>query len=120
MLNLSVQAALSVLKDELAGLRLVIKKVRSSPQFFLIFKELQYDMSLKPILNVPTRWNSTADMLERALKLKDSLIAFYSLFDSGKKASEAPLSLPIDSWINFEKLLEYIVPFRKATLKVCS
>ena len=119
VLNLGVQAALDILKDEFASLRRVIRKVRSSPQSFLKFKELQNDMPLKPILDVPTRWNSTADMLDRALKLKDSLVAFSSIFDSGKKANEAPLSLSPDSWINFERLFEYLLPFRKATLKIC-
>ena len=124
VLNLGVQAALTVLKDELASLRLVIKKVRSSPQSFQKFKELQVtllqnEMPLKPILDVPTRWNSTAEMLDRALKLKSALVAFCSIFDSGKKASEAPLSMPPDSWNNFERLLEYLVPFRKATLRIC-
>ena len=119
MLNLGAQSALNILKDALASLRLVIKEIRSSPQYFAKFKELQNGTNLKPILDVPTRWNSTADMLERALKLKDSLIAFSSVFDSGKKASEAPLSLPPDSWINFESFLEYLLPFRKATLMIC-
>jgi hypothetical protein len=119
VLNLGVQAALNVLRDDFASLRLVIKKVRSSPQYFMKFKELQIGTDLKPILDVPTRWNSTADMLERALKLKDPLIAFSSIFDSGKKASEATLSLPTNSWINFERLLEYLLPFRKVTLKIC-
>lgn len=119
VLNLGAQGAINVLKDDLTSLRLVIKKIRSSPQYFGKFKELQNGTDLKPILDVPTRWNSTADMLERALKLKDSLVAFSSVFDSGKKANEPPLSLPSDSWINFERLLEYLLPFRKATLMIC-
>jgi len=119
VLNLAAQAALVVLKDDLIKLRNAIKKIRSSPQSYMKFKELQNNSDLKPILDCPTRWNSTADMLERALKLKDSLIAFSSIFDSGKKASEELLSLSLNSWTNFEKIFEYLLPFRKATLMVC-
>ena len=55
VLNLGIQAALDILNDELASLRRVIRKIRSSPQSFLKFKELQKDMPLKPILDVQTR-----------------------------------------------------------------
>ena len=79
------QAALEVLKEDLIKFRNAIKKIRSSPQSFMKFKELQIDSDLKPILDCPARWNSSADMLERILKLKNLMIAFSSIFNSGKK-----------------------------------
>ncbi len=44
VLNLGVQSALNVLKDELTSLRHLIRKARSSPQSFQKFKELQNEM----------------------------------------------------------------------------
>jgi len=82
-------------------------------------RELQNGTGLKPILDCPTRWNSTADMLERALKLRDCLVAFSSIFDATKNASEETLSLPLNSWTNFERIFEYLLPFRQATLLIC-
>jgi hypothetical protein len=119
VLNLSAQAALEVLKEDLIKLRSAIKKIRCSPQSFMKFRELQNGTGLKPILDCPTRWNSTADMLERALKLRDCLVAFSSIFDATKNASEETLSLPLNSWTNFERIFEYLLPFRQATLLIC-
>jgi len=119
VLNLSAQTALDVLKDDLIKLRNGIKKIRSSPQSFLKFKELQCGMNLKPILDCPTRWSSTADMLERALKLKVPIISYLAVVDSAKKAIDEPLSLTSDAWGNFERILEYLVPFRQATIASC-
>jgi hypothetical protein len=67
VLNLGAQAALNILAEELGTLRTIIKKTRSSPLSEEKFKTFQVDTTLKPILDVATRWNSTADMLERAL-----------------------------------------------------
>lgn len=119
IVNLSAQVALDVLKNDLIKLRIGIKRIRSSPQSFLKFKELQYGMNLKPILDCPTRWSSTADMLERAIKLKAPIISYLAVVDSVKKASDEPLSLTSDAWGNFERILEYLVPFRQATRMVC-
>ena len=74
VLNLGAHAALNVLAKDLEMLRNLIKKIRSSPLSEEKFKTFQVDTTLKPILDVPTRWNSTADMLERALVLKVLLL----------------------------------------------
>jgi hypothetical protein len=71
---LGAQAALNVLGEDLQTL--LIKKIRSSPLSEEKFKSFQVDTTLKPILDVATRWNSTADMLDRALILKEALISF--------------------------------------------
>lgn len=114
LMNLGAQAALAVIKQDLERLRIGIKKIRSSHQSFDKFRSLSL-IDLKPILDVPTRWNSTADMLDRALKLKDGLIAFFCSYDSSKKSSDEPLSLSPESWTEFQRILSYLVPFRKYT-----
>ena len=54
-------------------------------------------------------------MLDRALKLKDGLIAFFCSYDSSKKSSDEPLSLSPESWTEFQRILSYLVPFKKYT-----
>ncbi|GBC30168.2 zinc finger BED domain-containing protein RICESLEEPER 2-like [Rhizophagus irregularis DAOM 181602=DAOM 197198] len=72
-INLSVKEALSCLDGEISLLRELIVKIRASS---LRREKLSNacknnDINdLKPILDVPTRWNSTFDMIKRALQLK--------------------------------------------------
>jgi hypothetical protein len=73
VVNLAVQAALKVLKMEIDKLRSFIIKSRSSSQRrkkFSDISKLTGFGNLLPILDVPTRWNSTYDMIKRALDLK--------------------------------------------------
>lgn len=59
--NLASQRALDIIKEDLMQLRAGIRKIRSSPQLFLQFKETQTrfrkenDTLLKPILDMPVR-----------------------------------------------------------------
>lgn len=74
---------------------------------------------LKPILDVPGRWMSTVDMLTRALELKDGLISFFVSYDSSKKSTDYPISLQPGCWAAFERILQYLVSFKKYTVSVC-
>ena len=116
VLNLGAQAALSVLAEDLEMLRNLIKKIRSTPLSEEKFKTFQVGSTLKPILDVATRWNSTADMLERALILKEALIGFCCYYQSTKGQD---LSLPAGRWTEFERILLYLTPFRRFTNTVC-
>ena len=109
---------MSVIKVDLEKLRFGIKKIRSSPQSYVKFRTLS-QVDLKPILDVPTRWNSTADMLERALKLKDGLIGFFCSYDSVKKSSDERISLEPECWGTFERILDYLAPFKQFTEQIC-
>ena len=117
VLNLGAQAALNVLTEDLERLRTLIKKIRSSPLSEEKFKSFQVDTTLKPILDVATRWNSTANMLERALILKGPLISFSCYYQSTKGQD---LSLPADRWTEVERILLYLTPFRRFTNTICA
>jgi hypothetical protein len=72
-LNLAVQYALKELKYEIDRIRNIIIKCHSSPQRRQKFKEisnLNGIENLSLILDVSTRWNSTYEMIKRALDLK--------------------------------------------------
>lgn len=66
VLNLAVQSMLKIVEKELEKLRGLIKSIRASRNRR---EKLKLTSTLKPILDVVTRWNSTFDICERALKL---------------------------------------------------
>jgi hypothetical protein len=84
-------------------LRFAIKKLRSSPQqrdAFLKYAAAEQDSALLPILDVPTRWNSTYLMLQRILKLKATCTTWISKSPTiGKVTLESEtFSLSEDDW----------------------
>lgn len=79
ILNLAVQAALEEIRDYVSKIRELNSAIRTSPQRFELLEsscnacQIQYR---KPILDCPTRWNSTYDMIVNGLSLKPSLDCF--------------------------------------------
>src|SRR6185437_11074279 len=66
--------------------------------------------ALKPIIDVPTRWNSTCEMIERALKLQSVLDAF--------ARAERDLNhyiLNKSEWNKLGQLVGILKPFKEAT-----
>ena len=76
VLNLAAENALKEIKSPLEKLRKIIKTIRASPQRHEKFKEICTVARVKyrkPILDVVTRWNSSQNMLEIALLLKEAI-----------------------------------------------
>ncbi|KAF3791397.1 putative AC transposase [Nymphaea thermarum] len=92
ILNIMVQDGLSAIKDEIISIRETVKYIKVSPSrlhgFAATSRELDLSTSKKLVLDVPTRWNSTYFMLERALLYKDAF-ARYSMEDPGKAENVA-------------------------------
>jgi hypothetical protein len=85
VVNLAVQGALKELKPEIDKIRNLIVKSRLSSQRRKKFSEiskLNGVDDLLPILDVPTRWNSTYDMVKRALDLKVVCNIIFNLLQS--------------------------------------
>ncbi|KAF3781004.1 putative AC transposase [Nymphaea thermarum] len=92
ILNIMVQDGLSAIKDEIISIRETVKYLKVSSSrlhgFAAAARELDLSTSKKLMLDVPTRWNSTYFMLERALLYKDAF-ARYSMEDPGKAENVA-------------------------------
>jgi hypothetical protein len=77
ILNLAAKDALAVVEEELSGIRNYLKKIVGSPKLIQQladdFIEKGGEKFVKPILDVRTRWNSTVNMIERAIRLKSGL-----------------------------------------------
>ncbi|CAH0730113.1 unnamed protein product, partial [Brenthis ino] len=66
---------------------------------------------LKLKQDVSTRWNSTYDMLDRVVKIKDALIATLALV-------RADLALSLEDWTLIEKALPILKIFYEVTVEV--
>jgi hypothetical protein len=133
ILNLSAQDALGLVEIELSGIRDYIKAIIHRPkrldQLEEDFLEAGGKNFVKPILDVKTRWNSTADMVHRALRLKVGLnCTMESMFDEtarkrrkGKGVSildseeESFVQITDQHWKNFTDILDLLEPLKEAT-----
>lgn len=82
-LNLIVQASLNEITEVRGKVKAIVEVFKKSPQAFQKLNNVQKQMDC-PVLTVkqdcPTRWNSTVDMLERILKIKEPLLRVHWLY----------------------------------------
>jgi hypothetical protein len=93
--------------------REAVSGIRSSPQRREIFRTQCTTFGIKHknlILDVPTRWNSTLDMLERALELKMALSSTLTCIKPLTK-----YKLKCYEWKRVQELTRLLTPFRSAT-----
>jgi hypothetical protein len=83
ILNLIAQDGMKIIRGAIEPIRNVIKHLSSSSSRLQFFNTLPQQFGLPRkrgfILDVPTRWNSTYDMLEEAIKYKDVLARYADL-----------------------------------------
>jgi hypothetical protein len=114
ILNLVAKTGLNHLQQELKVIRgvvLSIKRYSSLNQKLELACELSSTKYLKPILDVDTRWNSTYDMLERALYLKMPIKYLCSQDLSLKE-------LLIDDWYKIESIVSLLKPLKEVTVEL--
>jgi hypothetical protein len=103
------------LVSAVSRLAFLVRKMRRSTKLRQIMKlkcEERGLPDLVPVIDVATRWNSTHDMLVRAVKLKDAFRdTFYSFMDN----SLIKLLLTDEDWILIQKLIKVLSPLKEAT-----
>lgn len=118
IVNLAAQDCIYEFNDKLQDLRSLVTAIRYSP---LKLERLKGKCSslcipfLKPILDVKTRWNSTYDMITRALELKQPLSL---LMDELCRENADLFSLDNSDWDFFKELTFLLSPFKEVTKRI--
>ncbi|XP_055842541.1 zinc finger BED domain-containing protein 4-like [Episyrphus balteatus] len=106
-LNLVVQKSTTKIANTLIKVKAIVEYFKRSAQGLQKLKAVQKQMNmpeLKLKQDVPTRWNSTFDMLERIVKIKDAVITVIAL-------NRIDLSLDKEDWMIIEETLPLLKPF---------
>ena len=130
IINLAVKAFLTSLGDDgeaqnfendvsvIKRLRYIVKKLRNSPaqrQKYLGQCELANDDRLMLILDVPTRWNSTFYMIQRALKVRNGLKNWISTDPEIGKVKLGSCQFSQTDWEVLERISVLLEKFESAS-----
>ena len=112
ILNLLVQDGLSTIKDIIFNIRESVKYINHNDARLKAFCDVVEQKRLKErklVIDCPTRWNSTFNMLSTALKFKT---AFASYKEREPHYNYAPL---LEEWNQVEKVCKLLEVFNLAT-----
>lgn len=114
-INLCVQAALTPLSETLGKVKSIVEFFKSSHAQFKLH-EMQKQLGLAQLKlkqDVPTRWNSTYDMLQRLLSAKDAVIATIAIM-------RHDVALNNDDWEIIESAAPILKLFYDVTFEISS
>lgn len=115
-LNLIVQTGIGTMSDELTKVKRIVEYFQRSTTGLNKLKSIQKQMNtaeLKLKQDVSTRWNSTYDMLDRVVKIKEALIATLAIVRSD-------LILSTEDWTLIEMALPILKIFYEVTVEISS
>lgn len=102
----------------ISRLAFLVRKIRSSPKLRRSMKKIceqQGKVYLVPIIDVSTRWNSTYDMLVRAIEYKEIINStIYQQTDKKLKK----IVLEEEEWACLDDVVEVLYPLKEVTLEV--
>lgn len=117
-LNLVVQNSLELIAETRSKVRSVVEHFKRSPQalekLHNIQRQLGYSI-LTPKQECPTRWNSTFEMFQRLLSMKEPLQSAMAILNS-----ETVQKLSNEDWHLIEKCTEALASFEEVTKEVSS
>lgn len=115
-LNLVVQTALKEVNDIVTRVKRVVEYFHKSTQGTRKLKETQKHMELPELKlkqDVVTRWNSTYDMVNRIVLIKDAVISTLSL-------TRPDLALTPEDWEILKDVIPVLEPFYEVTKEISS
>jgi hypothetical protein len=101
-----------------------IQKTPKRRRFFEMKQNVDPDSDdgrlYRVIVNGGIRWNSSCDMVERAIKLRDAIELYQTHFRSLSDCDRLPASdcLDAEDWSQLERLLEVLLPLKSASLRL--
>ncbi|XP_065368779.1 E3 SUMO-protein ligase ZBED1-like [Calliphora vicina] len=113
-LNLIAQAAVAEVGDTMTKIKRIVEYFHRSSQGLKKLIETQKQMQLPELKlkqDVVTRWNSTYDMLQRIVCIKDAVISTLAL-------NRPDLSLPLDEWVLLDEIILILKPFYEVTKEI--
>ncbi|XP_022836777.1 zinc finger BED domain-containing protein 1-like, partial [Spodoptera litura] len=113
-LNLVVQASIDKIAHILIKVKQLVEYFHRSQPGAKKLKEMQVQMNIGPLKlkqDVSTRWNSTYDMLDRLLRIKDAVTATVAIM-------RADLALSQEEWAIVERAIPILKVFYEVTNEV--
>ena len=110
-------------KGPVGKLHNLVIHVKSSPARRNYFESKQKELDpVLPVYRLVTnggiRWNSTYDMIKRALQLKDALELYQSHYRDDKDLPCAADELTNDDWLELNELLQLLAPMKETSTTI--
>jgi hypothetical protein len=113
VLNLTINEGIKQISDIISNLRLITVKLKSSPKQTQKFEETAKILDepyVKLKRDIYIRWNSTFDIIERALRMR-KVIDVMCIKDDGFKA----FAISDNQWEILTQVCEFLKPFYEST-----
>ncbi|KAJ8909930.1 hypothetical protein NQ315_005649 [Exocentrus adspersus] len=117
-INLIVQSGIDCLKNNiLSKVKAIVEYFKRSSSALNRLHEMQEQMklpNLKLKQDVPTRWNSTYEMLNRILKIKEAVVATLALVNRDLN------TLGESDWLEIKQATDVLWVFNEVTVELCA
>lgn len=127
LLNLTTQSGLKEISNVLEKIKSIVRYFRRSSVAYSQLKAAAERMDLPPLKlknDVVTRWNSTFDMIQRVLKMKNAIISTLAILSTSQKnqneseSGESISSLQNKEWIIAEQSVKVLEIFNVVTTAI--